>query len=69
MPGGTGPALLDKVLPLSVPGDEHRLVLDLESWTALKGWFGDAGNLEVWMRGSDLESRRFDHAWCLIRTD
>lgn len=62
-------ALLAKVLPLSVPGDEHRLVLDLESWTALEGWFGDAGNLEVWMRGSDLESRRFDHAWCLIRTD
>jgi hypothetical protein len=52
-----------------VPGDEHRLVLDLESWTALEGWFGDAGSLEVWMRGSDLESRRFDHAWCLIRTD
>ena len=62
-------ALLAKVLPLSVPGDEHRLVLDLESWTALEGWFGDAGNLEVWMRESDLESRRFDHAWCLIRTD
>jgi hypothetical protein len=62
-------ALLAEVLPLSVPGDEHRLVLDLESWTALEGWFGDAGSLEVWMRGSDLESRRFDHAWCLIRTD
>lgn len=62
-------ALLAQVLPLSVPGDEHRLVLDLESWTALEGWFGDAGNLEVWMRGSDLDARRFDHAWCLIRTD
>ncbi|MEX5303302.1 DUF1963 domain-containing protein [Kocuria sabuli] len=61
-------ALLDKVLPLSVPGNEHRLVLDLESWTALAGWFGDAGSLEVWMRGSDLESRRFNHSWCLIRT-
>ncbi|STX05719.1 DUF1963 domain-containing protein [Kocuria rosea] len=62
-------ALLAKVLPLSVPGDEHRLVLELESWTALEGWFGDAGSLEVWMRGSDLVSHRFDHAWCLIRTD
>ncbi len=61
--------LLVKVLPLSVPGDEHRLVLDLESWTALEGWFGDAGSLEVWMRASDLDSCRFDHAWCLIRTD
>lgn len=57
------------MLPLSVAGDEHSLVLDLESWTAQEGWFGDAGSLEVWMRDSDLQSRRFDHAWWLIRTD
>ena len=62
-------ALLAEVLPLNTPGDEHRLVLDLESWTALEGWFGDAGSLEVWMRTTDLEARRFDQAWCLIRTD
>ncbi len=62
-------ALLAEVLPLSAPGDEHRLVLDLESWTTLEGWFGDAGSLEVWMRTTDLEARRFDQAWCLIRTD
>ncbi|MGQ1797343.1 DUF1963 domain-containing protein [Kocuria oceani] len=62
-------ALLHNVLPLSAAGDEHRLVLDLESWTALSGWFGDAGSLEVWMRDSDLQARRFDRAWCLIRTD
>ncbi|MGQ1840156.1 DUF1963 domain-containing protein [Kocuria turfanensis] len=62
-------ALLGEVLPLTSPGDEHRLILDLESWTTLAGWFGDAGSLEVWMRGSDLRSRRFDHAWCLVRTE
>ncbi|MEX5303951.1 DUF1963 domain-containing protein [Kocuria sabuli] len=61
--------LLDEVLPLSAPGDEHRLLLDLESWTTLEGWFGDAGSLEVWARRSDLESCRFDRAWCLVRTD
>ncbi|GEO97029.1 DUF1963 domain-containing protein [Kocuria turfanensis] len=62
-------ALLEKVLPLTRPGDEHGLVLDLESWTTLAGWFGDAGSLEVWMRGSDLPSRRSDRAWCLVRTE
>lgn len=60
--------VLPNVLPLE-PGDEYRLVLDIESWTALEGWFGDAGNLEVWMRESDLRERAFDRAWCLIRTD
>lgn len=60
--------ILPNVLPLDT-GDEYRLVLDLESWTALEGWFGDVGNLEVWMRESDLETRSFDRAWCLIRTD
>lgn len=71
--GWTGDALaggeiLPEVLPLE-EGDEHRLVLDVESWTTLQGWFGDAGHLEVWMRQSDLERGAFDRAWCLIRTD
>lgn len=61
--------ILRKVLPLTGPGDGHRLILDLESWTTLEGWFGDAGSLEVWMRGSDLATGRFENAWCLIRTD
>lgn len=61
--------LLGKLVPLTRPGDEHRLILDLESWTSLAGWFGDAGSLEVWIRASDLSARRFDNAWCLIRTD
>lgn len=63
---------LDEVLPEALPldgGDEHRLVLEIESWTALNGWFGDAASLEVWMRDSDLAQRRFDHAWCMVRTD
>jgi hypothetical protein len=60
--------VLEDVLPLD-DGDEHRLVLDVESWTHLSGWFGDAASLEVWMRDSDLAARRFDRAWCLTRTD
>ncbi len=60
--------ILPNVLPLE-PGDEYRLVLDIESWTALAGWFGDAGNLEVWMRESDLQEQAFDRAWCLSRTE
>jgi hypothetical protein len=60
--------ILPNVLPLDA-GDEYRLILDLESWTALEGWFGDVGDLEVWMRESDLQSQAFDRAWCLIRTD
>jgi hypothetical protein len=54
---------------LSAPGDEHRLILDLGSWTTLEGWFGDAGSLEFRVRGSDLESYRPDQAWCLVRPD
>ena len=60
--------ILDAVLPCG-PGDSHRLVLDVESWTHLAGWFGDAEPLEVWMRDSDLAEQRFDAAWCLIRSD
>jgi hypothetical protein len=60
--------VLENVLPLD-DGDQYRLILDIESWTFLEGWFGDAGNLEVWMRQSDLDAQRFSEAWCLIRTD
>lgn len=61
--------VLAEVLPLSEQDDEHRLLFDIESWTHLEGWFGDAAPLEVWMRQSDLEARAFDRAWCLTRTD
>lgn len=66
----TGPAaeVLREALPLG-PGDVHRLVLEVESFTHLAGWFGDAASLEVWMRASDLAGRRFDQAWCITRTD
>lgn len=60
--------VLEQVLPLESE-DRYRLILDIESWTFLAGWFGDAGNLEVWMRQSDLDAQRFSEAWCLIRTD
>ena len=65
-------ALLDILpvcLPLQLPGDRYRLIAEIESWTALEGWFGDASPLEVWMRESDLRATAFDRAWCIIRSD
>ena len=66
---GTEEALgiLRRVLPRT-PDDDYRLVLEIESWTHLDGWFGDVGSLEVWMRESDLTAGRFEDAWCLVRT-
>lgn len=61
-------AVLNRVLPLEQPRDEHRLVVDLESWTTLSGWFGDGGHLEVWMRESDLRAGDFSAAWCMLRS-
>jgi hypothetical protein len=69
--GDRHPALnvLPACLPLSLPGDRYRLIAEIESWTTLEGWFGDARPLEVWMRDSDLRERAFEEAWCIIRTD
>lgn len=61
--------ILEEVRPLQESTDSYVLVLSVESWTHFQGWFGDAGNFEVWMRASDLCERRFDQAWCMIRTD
>ncbi|MGQ1798047.1 DUF1963 domain-containing protein [Kocuria oceani] len=61
-------ARLATVLPLTVFGDEHRLVLDVECTAVLEGWFGDCRHLKVWMRASDLAARDFAAAWCLLRT-
>lgn len=61
--------ILHEVRPLHDDSDSYVLVLSVESWTHFDGWFGDAGNFEVWMRASDLTERRFDQAWCMIRTD
>lgn len=64
----TAQEVLSVVLPLA-EGGRHRLLLDIESYTHLSGWFGDLGNLQVWIRQSDLEGCNFDAAWCMIRTD
>ncbi|QCU79175.1 DUF1963 domain-containing protein [Citricoccus sp. SGAir0253] len=60
--------LLPEALPLA-DGDRYRLILEIEGWTVLEGWFGDAGSLEVWMRQSDLDAGAFENTWCLVRTD
>lgn len=61
--------ILSEVRPLRGEEDSYVLLLSVESWTQFDGWFGDAGNFEVWMRASDLTERAFDQAWCMIRTD
>lgn len=61
--------VLREVRPLRDESDSYVLILSVESWTHFEGWFGDAGNFEVWMRSSDLTERRFEQAWCMIRTD
>ena len=61
--------ILHQVRPLTDSEDAYVLVLSVESWTHLNGWFGDAGNFEVWMRASDLQTGQFDQAWCMVRTD
>lgn len=60
--------VLQSVLPVVTGADNHILLVTIESWTALNGWFGDAGSLEVWMRESDLKNLDFSKAWCIIRT-
>lgn len=57
-------------LPLAGPDDHHVLLLDLNPDNYGRDeWFHGGHHLEVWTRHSDLESRRFDAVWCLIRTD
>ncbi|MDY6055355.1 DUF1963 domain-containing protein [Micrococcus sp.] len=69
--GNVGPReeILPAALPLSSRGDDYVLLAEIESWTTLNGWFGDASSLEVWMRRDDLRERRFSECWCIIRTD
>ena len=61
--------ILREVRPLVEDGDSYTLLLSIDGWNTFDEWFGDAGNFEVWMRESDLRDRRFDEAWCMIRTD
>ncbi|MFC5730986.1 MULTISPECIES: DUF1963 domain-containing protein [Nocardioides] len=65
--------VLDQQLPLT-GDDDHVLLFDVNPLAitetdALINWFHGRRHLEVWMRRSDLDSRRFDHVWCVIRTD
>ncbi len=57
---------LHRVLPCRLD-DRHRLVAELVPGAVLPGWFDDDVHLEVWMRESDLHTRTFDNAWCLLR--
>lgn len=63
-------AVLNQQLPLSA-ADHHVLLVDINP-LAVGGEFADwfhARHLEVWIRRSDLEAKRFDDVWCVIRTD
>ncbi|ROP43342.1 DUF1963 domain-containing protein [Pseudokineococcus lusitanus] len=64
---GAADRVLPRVLPLEEPGDAHVLVLEVEGWTALAGWFGDGGVVEVWARASDIRRGELGRAWCLLR--
>jgi len=59
---------LDRVLPCETT-DHHRLLAELVPNPVLPGWFTDGVHLEVWLRDSDLQTRRFNAAWCLLRSD
>lgn len=61
--------ILPPALPLTRDEDSYVLFAEIESWTTLSGWFGDASSLEVWMRATDLRELGFDQCWCIIRTD
>lgn len=57
-------------LPLE-QGDSHVLLMELNpaQVDAPVDWFHGRRPLQVWIRASDLEARRFDEVWCQIRTD
>ena len=58
---------LANLLPLEHEDDRWILLLDLESWTHFGDWWGDAPQVEVWLRRSDLRAHRFDRARLLVR--
>lgn len=61
--------VLDQMLPLTA-GDEHLLLADISPGQFTDAdWFHGSRHLEVWMRRSDFDARRFDDVWCMIRTD
>jgi len=62
-------AILHEVLPL-VGGDHHVMLADIIPATFTDAdWFHGQRHLQIWIRASDLEARRFDCTWSFIRTD
>ncbi|MFP3713883.1 DUF1963 domain-containing protein [Puerhibacterium sp. TATVAM-FAB25] len=61
-------ALLSERLPLTVPEDEHLLLLEVAADHTFDLVFGDGGRLEIWIRSSDLAAARFDDVVSFIRS-
>lgn len=59
--------VLEKELPLS-GDDRHLLLFNLASDHQFDGVFGDAGRLEVWLRGSDLAKAQFSEVVSFLRS-
>jgi hypothetical protein len=59
--------VLAGVLPLT-DDDKYRLLLEIEGWTVLEGWFGTPAAWN-WMCQSDLNTGAFENVWSLMRTD
>lgn len=52
-----------------LPDPDFVLLAEIESWTTLEWWFGDACPLEVWIRPADLAAGNFNRAKVIVRTD
>lgn len=61
--------ILLQVLPLANESDGYVLLFEINPRTfETPGWFHERP-LQVWIRKSDFDGRRFENVWCLIRTD
>ena len=61
--------ILPEVLPLANESDGYVLLFEINPRTfGAPGWFHER-LLQVWIRKSDFDGRRFENVWCLIRTD
>ena len=63
--------LLPEVLPKDIDNEFNYYVClaQIESWTTLTEWFGDASPLEVWIAFADLGLGDLHKNWCLTRTE
>ncbi|MEV6601536.1 DUF1963 domain-containing protein [Actinoplanes sp. NPDC051346] len=59
--------LLREVRPPRSAEDHHVLLLSVPGEGPFDGWLGDSGNLEFWIRDSDLRRNAVDEAWALLR--